>query len=248
MLSVHDLRLDLGGRTVLDGIALNASAGEIVALVGPNGCGKTSLLRCLLGRLAFDGIATWDGRAVRTWRPSELARRVAHLPQSPRWDGGASVIETLRLGRVPHLGAFGLERPTDAAAVERVVERLALTDLLGRPMGELSGGQRQRVLIGRALVQEPAAVLLDEPDTYLDLSRRAELASLIRTLAADGLLVLMASHDLAFAAGVAHRVGLMTDGRLTVGEPTAVLTAEALSEAFGLPVVVRHDPFHVAPA
>ena len=248
LLRVRDLHVALGGREVLRGVSLDAGAGEVVAVVGANGCGKTTLLRALLGRVGAAGEVRWDGRLLAGWPAGALARRVAYLPQTPRWADGQTAGEALRLGRVPHLGAFGVERPADAAAVRRVAGRLDLGGLLDRPMDRLSGGQRQRVLVGRALVQEPAAVLLDEPDTHLDLARQAELAGLLRALAGDGLLVVVASHDLHLAASAADRVGLIRRGTLAAGSPAEVLTAANLSDAFGVPVTVRHDPFHAAPA
>ena len=244
LLSINGLRASYGSREVLKGVSLTLAAGEIVALIGPNGSGKTTLLKAALGQLPFAGTAAWDGRGVRQWPPRELARRVAYLPQSPTVEPGRRVDEVLRLGRSPYLGAFGVESRRDGEVVDAVAERLGLTDLLDRPIDALSGGQRQRVFLGRCLAQEPAAVLLDEPDTYLDLRHQADLAAMLRRLAdAEGLGVLMASHDLNLAASVADRLVLLHNGTVAAtGRPDAVLTPAVLEPAYGVRVGLAHTP------
>ena len=245
LLKIADLTAAYGDRPVLRGVSLALRAGEVVALIGPNGCGKTTLLRAALGQLPVGGSVAWSKtsgelRQVRSWRPRDLARRVAYLPQSPTLDPTRTVLDELRLGRSPHLGPFGVESPADARAVARVADDLGLTDLLDRPVDALSGGQRQRVYLGRCLAQEPAALLLDEPDTYLDLRRQADLTALLRRLAdRDGLGVLMASHDLNLAASVADRLVLLSEGVVAAeGRPADVLTADRLSAAYGVAVAV----------
>src|SRR5262249_29813120 len=149
------------------------------------------------------------------WTRRELARRVAYLPQSPVADAGQTVIDTLRLGRSPYWSAFGIESPRDEQVVRSVSARLGLDDLLSRPLDELSGGQRQRVFVGRCLVQEPAAMLLDEPSTFLDLRHQVELCQLLRQLAKEQSIgVLMASHDLNLAAAYANRVVVLSEGTI----------------------------------
>ena len=245
LLRIADLTAAYGDRPALRGVSLTLRAGEVVALVGPNGCGKTTLLRAALGAVRAGGSVEWatesgGWRGVRSWRPRGLARRVAYLPQSPTLDATRTAGDELRLGRSPHLGAFGVESPADAAVVARVAADLELTDLLGRPVDALSGGQRQRVYLGRCLAQQPAALLLDEPDTYLDLRRQADLAATLRRLAdGQGLGVLMASHDLNLAASLADRLILLSDGVVRAeGRPRDVLTAERLSDAYGVGVAV----------
>lgn len=238
LLSIENLHASYGREKVLKGIEVRLCPGEIVALIGPNGCGKTTLLKAALGQLPFTGTAEWDGRDVRQWPPRELARRVAYLPQAPTVEPGRRVDEVLRLGRSPYLGAFGVESKRDGEVVQRVADRLGLTDLLARPIDALSGGQRQRVFLGRCLAQEPAAVLLDEPDTYLDLKHQSDLAAMLRRLAdAEGLGVLMASHDLNLAASVADRLILLGGGRVAAeGPPADVLTPAVLEPIYGVRV------------
>ena len=239
LLDAIDVRFAYGDNPVLRGVTLSLGAGEVVALLGPNGSGKSTLLRALLGQSPLEGGAVrWDGQPVEAWPRRELARRVAYLPQSPTAQDEHRVIDVLRLGRAPYWGAFGLESARDAEVVREVARTLDLTDLLGRPMDELSGGQRQRVFVGRCLAQEPAALLLDEPTTFLDLRHQVELLRLLRRLAKDrSVAVLMASHDLNLAAALSDRVLLLENGTVAAhGPPESVLQPDVLSRVYGLPM------------
>ncbi|QOV89465.1 ABC transporter ATP-binding protein [Humisphaera borealis] len=220
-------------------LSLSLAAGEIVALLGPNGSGKSTLLRCLLGQLATTtGSITWDGKPLPQWQPRALARTAAYLPQTPLWDATQTVRDALSLGRSPYWGAFGLESPRDAEVVERSAADLELTELLGRRMSALSGGQRQRVFLGRCLVQEPRAMLLDEPNTFLDLKHQVELARLLRRWARErGIGVLLASHDLNLAGMFADRLVLLADGRVAAeGTVSQVLQPTLLERVYGVPM------------
>ena len=239
LLEAHNLQFSYGDRPVLRGVSVRLAAGEVVALIGPNGSGKSTLLRVLLGQLcAAAGEVLWDGRNVRAWPRRELARRVAYLPQSPTAEPEQTVLDVLRNGRAPYWGAFGVESARDVAVVDQVARQLGLHDFLRRPIGELSGGQRQSVFVGRCLVQEPAALLLDEPNTFLDLRHQVELVRLLKNLAkARGLGILMASHDLNLAAMVAHRLVLLDEGVVAMeGGPFAVLEPSLVSRVYGIPM------------
>jgi len=237
ILSAHNLHFAYGDRAVLHGVDISLHRGEVVALIGPNGSGKSTLLRALLGHVAAKGDVSWDGQPLRQLSARALAKRVAYLPQTPTYDTDHTVGDVLRLGRSPYLGAFGLESTDDAEIVESVAHRLNLNDLLHRPVDELSGGQRQRVFVGRCLVQQPQALLLDEPNTFLDLKHQAALVSLVRSLAKDGLAVLIASHDLNLAAAVADRLVLLHNGQVAAsGTVDEVLSPAILSDVFQTPL------------
>jgi iron complex transport system ATP-binding protein len=218
-------------------VSVSLRTGETVALLGPNGSGKSTLLRVLLGQLAADaGNVRWEGRDVAAWPHRALARRVAYLPQSPTAEPDHTVLDVLRLGRAPYWGAFGLESPRDAQVVADVAAALDLSDLLGRPMDRLSGGQRQRVFLGRCLAQEPAALLLDEPTTFLDLRHQVELLRRLKRLAREESVgVLMASHDLNLAAAMSDRLVLLDGGAVAAeGPPREVLREDVLSRVYGV--------------
>ena len=226
-------------KPVLRDVSLTLAPGEVVALLGPNGSGKSTLLKALLGHVrASSGSIQWDARELRKWRRRDFARRVAYLPQSPAHDADHRVADVLRLGRTPYWGAFGIESPRDVAVVERVAQQLDIQDLMTRRMDELSGGQRQRVFVGRCLAQEPAAMLLDEPNTFLDLRYQVELFALLRSLAKDQSIgVLVASHDLNLAAAHASRLMLLDEGTVAaLGDAHAVLDPELLSRVYGVRV------------
>jgi iron complex transport system ATP-binding protein len=235
VLTATDLSFSYGRRPVLSGVSLSLGKGELVTLLGPNGSGKSTLLRVLLHHLRpSDGAVDWFGRDVRRWKPREFARRVAYLPQSPTAGPADTVLDTIRLGRSPHLSTLGLESADDMRVVRETADLLALGDLLGEPLSHLSGGQRQRVFLARALAQRPEALLLDEPTTYLDLRHQLDLLRLLRRLATEtGLAVLMSGHDLNLAGAFSDRVLLLADGRAAGwGPPAEVLTPELLSTVY----------------
>lgn len=239
LLSASNLSFRYTDKPVVRDVNVSLSAGEIVALLGPNGSGKTTLIRLLLGHLhASAGSIQWDNRDLGHWPRRDLAKRVAYLPQSPTIDPDQRVIDVLRLGRAPYLQAFGIESTRDVEVVEQVIQQLGLSDIVNRPMSDLSGGQRQRIFVGRCLVQQPAALLLDEPSTFLDLKAQIELSNLLKNLAKEQqIAVLMASHDLNLAGGLADRVMLLKEGSLIrEGSAAEVLDSALLQDVYGVPM------------
>lgn len=233
----------LGKRAVLEGVGLSLAAGRIVSIVGPNGGGKTTLLRALLGHVPASGEINWLGRKLATFSRRELATVAAYLPQAPTFEPGDRVIDVLRLGRLAHAGWLGLDVDADDAVVDAVATDLGMKDLLARDVSTLSGGQRQRVFLGRALAQGPRTLLLDEPATYLDLRHQVELYTLLRRLADErGLAVLMASHDLNMTATHADEAIVLKEGRVIAqGDVRTTLTESTLGQAFDLRVRVVQD-------
>jgi iron complex transport system ATP-binding protein len=238
VIEVRDLKKSYGAFEALRGISFTVEAGEAVALLGPNGAGKSTLLRVLLGHLRASGEVRWDGRDVQAWSRRAFARRVAYLPQSPTADPEQRVADVLRTGRAPYWGAFGIESARDIEVVNLIAHQLALTGLLPRPMAELSGGQRQLVFLARCLVQEPAALLLDEPNAFLDLRHQVELGQLLKRLAGDSqIAVLMASHDLNLAGALADRMILLDSGSVAAeGTADQVLDPAIVAKVYGLPM------------
>jgi iron complex transport system ATP-binding protein len=163
---------------------------------------------------------------------------VAYLPQNPNWEGAQTVADALRLGRAPYWGALGLESVDDERVVVEVARTMELSELLERRMDQLSGGQRQRVLIGRCLVQEPKVMVLDEPDTFLDLQHQMSMMRMLKGLAGGkGMGILMASHDLNLAAMFADRVIILCAGKVVVdGAPGEVMTTEMLDAVYQTPM------------
>jgi iron complex transport system ATP-binding protein len=238
LLAANNLHFSYGVRPVLQGVCVTLEAGEVVALLGPNGSGKSTLFRALLGQIRGEGQIEWEGRSLPSWGKRDLARRVAYLPQSPVYEAEQTVGDTLRLGRAPYWGAFGVESDRDLAAATEVAGLMSLSDLLDRRMDELSGGQRQRALVGRCLAQEPVALLLDEPTTFLDLRHQVELSRLLQKLAREkGMGVLMASHDLNLAAAYADRLVLLHEGAVVAdGKAEKVMEPALLEKVYGVPM------------
>lgn len=238
LLQARGLNLSYGDRPALRGVDVTLSSGEIVALLGPNGSGKSSLIQSLFGHLVAEGEINWFGKRLKDWTPRRLAQKVAYLPQISGYQPGQTVLDTLNLGRSPYWAGFGLESSRDAEVVGRVTLQLELADIVRRPMDELSGGQRQRVFVGRCLAQEPVAMLLDEPNTYLDLKHQVELCQLLRKLSrTQSIGILMASHDLNLAASFSDRVMVLEDGRVVASGGVDVLNPKLLSEVYGLPLM-----------
>ncbi len=236
LLQTSGLSFSYGANQVLRDIRIHLYAGEVVALLGPNGSGKSTLIKSLIGFLRATGEISWNDKPLNKWSRRELAQQVAYLAQSPLHEPGQTVREALQLGRAPYWHLFGIESMRDAEVVAEVSHRLGLEEILDRPMERISGGQRQMVFVGRALVQEPKAVLLDEPNTFLDLKHQVELMSLLRQLAQEkNVGVLMASHDLNLAAASSDELVLLDRGAVVAdGKPTEVLNPATLVRVYGV--------------
>jgi iron complex transport system ATP-binding protein len=243
-LAVNGLTVQLGGRAVVEDLALGVAPGEWTALIGPNGAGKTTTLRAIAGLVGYRGTVRLGGKDAESMCGRERARRVAVVPQIPVTPPDMTVADYVLLGRTPHISYFGQESRADRHAAQRAIDRLDLVTFTARAMGSLSGGERQRVVLARALAQEADVVLLDEPTSALDLARQQQVLDLVDCLCRqDGLAVLSAMHDLTSAALYCDQVVLMSHGRAVAsGPPREVLTEAKLGSHFGVAVrVVEHN-------
>ncbi len=225
------------------GVSLSLTPGRLLAVVGPNGAGKTTLLRLLTGSLApQQGEVLLDDCPLGELGDRARARALAVVPQFESSPFPVTVREMVGMGRYAHLGPWERAGAHDRAVVERALERCAVAEFTDRQLGELSGGELQRARIARALVQEAPILLLDEPTAGLDLRYRMELFHLLRELRADGLAVLVITHDLNLAARFADRLLLLDRGRATArGAPEEVLSREALEAVYEWPLrLVAH--------
>ena len=244
-LRAEGLTLAYGDRVVAEGLDLDVVEGRVTAVVGPNGCGKSTVVRAL-GRLLRPaaGRVVLDGRRIDRLPTREVARRVGVLPQSPAAPPGLTVRDLVGRGRHPHLSWWRPWSDEDAAAVAEALAEVGLADAADRPVDELSGGQRQRAWIAMVLAQRTDLLLLDEPTTYLDLAHQVEVLDLVDRLHADGgRTVVMVLHDLNLAARYAHHLVVVRDGRVhAAGPPAEVLTAATVREVFGLDATILADP------
>ena len=224
-------------------MTLGVERGSLVGVLGPNGSGKTTLLRTLSGTLVpQSGRVTLDGVDIGRMSRPAIARRMAVVPQETHLAFDYSVLEIVLMGRYPHLRPFELEGPGDLALAREALAATGTLPLERRPYATLSGGEKQRVIIASALAQAPAIMLLDEPTASLDPGYQIEIAALLRSLnAARGITMIVATHDLNFAASICRHLVLLRGGRVLASGPTpAVLTAARIAELYGVEADVRH--------
>ena len=233
-----------GDRPAVRQISLSVGPGQLLAVVGPNGAGKTTLLKLLSGSLIpQEGEVRLDGRRLGDLGDRERARALAVVPQSESSPFPVTVREMVEMGRYAHLGAWERAGIRDHAVVDRALERCAVTRLADRKIGELSGGEHQRARIARALAQEAPILLLDEPTGGLDLRYRMELFHLLQELRADGLAVMVITHDLNLAARFADHLLLLDRGRRHArGAPDEVLSRETLEGVYEWPLRIVPHP------
>ena len=235
ILSVTGVHVTLSGRHVLQGVNLFLRPGEFVGLIGPNGAGKTTLLRSVLGLIPVRA-GTISVAGATTASKRRKAGVVGYVPQKHQfaWDFPISVRDAVLNGRAATQGWLRRKKVSDYEAAARAIERVRLTDLADRPIGELSGGQRQRVLVARALAIDPRILLLDEPFTGMDVPSSEQLLELFGDLAADGLCVLMSTHDLPQARYSCQRLILLNRTVIAEGRPGDLATPEPWMETFGV--------------
>lgn len=236
------LRFDLqgvgmhyGAAQVLAGITLTFAEPQMVALTGPNGAGKSTLLGIMAGlRTGFSGSCLLNGVECAAWKRREYARLVAFVPQSLKLDFPFTAEQVVLMGRTPYAGGL-FESPGDWEAVRRAMDLTDTEEFRDRDFRSLSGGERQRVVLASALAQEPKALLLDEPTTFLDLQHQITIYALLRKLSREGLLVIAVTHDLNLAAAYSDRVIALRKGRMEAdAAPCEALTVERIRQVFGV--------------
>ena len=250
MLRIEGLSVSYGSRQVLKEVSLEVHAGEILALIGPNGAGKSTLVRAVSGVIPVTGgMIRTNGTDLLALSPLERARRLAVVPQAVSLPPAFTAWETVLLGRTPYLNFLGQVSGSDEEIARAALAKVDALDLAERRVGELSGGEQQRVLLARALAQSTPILLMDEPTAHLDLQHQVAIMELIRQLAKqENLAILAALHDLNLAASYADRISLLVEGKIQAsGRPAQVLTPEIISAAYHLPVSVISHPFTDTP-
>ncbi|HST40753.1 MAG TPA: ABC transporter ATP-binding protein [Conexibacter sp.] len=229
-----------GGALIVDGVTLEVPVGATLGLLGPNGSGKSSLLRLLAGlRRPSGGAVLLDGAELGGLRRREVARRVAVVAQQAGTEVDLTVEQVVRLGRIPHRGAWSGDAAADDRAVERALLDTDLVALRARRWHALSGGEQQRAQIARALAQEPRELLLDEPTNHLDVRHQLDLLALVRRLPLTSVVAL---HDLNLAAIFCDRLVVLTGGRVAaLGTPAEVLTPQLIADVYEVDAEVTPD-------
>lgn len=224
----------------LDGVSFTLSPGEMIAVGGPNGSGKSTLLRALLGLVPLAaGSVTLDGTPLMNWSRRAIATTIAALPQREEPAFPLTVYDAVLLGRWAHLGPVAPVGRADEIAINEAMARCDIAGLGGRGIETLSGGEWQRVRVARSLAASPRFLLLDEPTSALDVGHEMSLFELLRSLASEGLGVLVITHQLNLMARFADRMTLLGHGcTMAAGSPREVLRAELLTTLFGWPVAI----------
>jgi iron complex transport system ATP-binding protein len=253
MIRASNISVRLSGKQVLHGISFEAPAGQLTAIVGPNGCGKTTTMRAIAGETHYEGNVSINGHDIARLKPWELALKRAVLPQATVISFPFTVREIVRMG----LAVGGADRPDEVERIARdALEAVDLAGFSGRFYQELSGGEQQRVQLARALCQiwdplengEPAFLLLDEPVSSLDIRHQLTIMKLARDFCSRGGGVVAIMHDLNLTAMFADQMVMMRSGRVeAAGSPKDVMTDEVMESVFGCPMRVNTTPSGTVP-
>jgi len=249
-LEIEALRFAYDGPSVLDGVNLRIQRGELVGVIGPNGCGKTTLLRLISGTLEPGaGAIRLFGQHLDDLPRRRRAGLVSVVPQEARVVFDFTVREIVLMGRAPHLGLLGIEGEEDRHIAEEALRATDMAQLGDARLAELSGGEKQRVLLARALAQEAPLMLLDEPTAFLDIRHRLDLYRLVDRLRAErSLTVVLVSHDIHLAARFCPRLVMLHQGKVAAdGPPAEVITQENLRRVYNADVRILTDPVSGAP-
>ena len=234
IIKAQNISVSINEKEIVHGISLDIPEGKVTAIIGPNGCGKSTTLKALSRILPYKGSVTFKGQEMSTLSQREFAKCLAILTQSPQAPSDLTVNDLVEMGRFPHRGFLGRAGKDDKEHVEWALEQTGVKEMRYRLLNTLSGGERQRAWIAMALAQRPEVLLLDEPTTYLDICHQLEIMQLIGRLNQElGLTVVMVVHDLNHAIMYADHVVVVKSGQLvTSGAPREIITAELLADVF----------------
>ncbi|AUN02326.1 ABC transporter ATP-binding protein [Clostridium botulinum] len=236
-ITTTNLAIAYEDKLIVDGLNMNIPKGKITTIIGPNGCGKSTVLKTV-GRILKpkEGLVYLNGDDIRNLSTKEVAQKMAILPQSPQAQGGLTVGELVSYGRFPHKKGFGKLSPEDKKVIEWALEITKLTELEVTMVDNLSGGQRQRVWIAMVLAQQTDLILLDEPTTYLDMAYQLEVLELLYNLNREqSCTIVMVLHDLNLAARFAdYMIAIRSGSIISHGTPEEIMTKKVLKDTFNI--------------
>ncbi len=245
LLKIKKIGFRYNNKWILRNIGFDAQQGELIAIIGPNGSGKSTLLKLIDGLLVPDeGEILLKNRPLESYSRMDLAKEVAMVAQENHFQFPFTTMEVVLMGRFPHLGRFQFEGKKDMEVACQALKSTHCFNLKERFIHELSGGEKQRVLLARALAQEPVAILLDEPTSFLDLRFKKEIFDLISLLTKKkALTVIIVSHDIDLVAQYCDRIIMLKHGSVhSSGKLDEVITAANIEDVYGCPVVVDKNP------
>lgn len=243
MIQVQDLHFEYKKHKVLKGIDFDLHKGEVISLLGPNGCGKSTLIRLVLKLLDAEDKIKIQGRSLQEYSHKEIASHIAYIPQYHNVPFNYSVLEMVVMGRISKLGFFASPSKKDYEIASLALERVGISELKERPFGQLSGGQKQLVLLARAIAQEVNVFIMDEPVNGLDYGNQIRLLELINSLAGEGYTFLKTTHYPDHALLVSSRVVVMHEGKIIAnGTPEEVIHSEMIENVYGIKAeIITHD-------
>ena len=240
MIRVSKLSFAYGSRQVLRDVTFSVGKGDFLAVLGPNGVGKSTLFRCILGILkGYSGLITVNGRDIREMSRREMAGCMSYIPQNHGTAFAYSVLDTVLMGTTHEVGTFSSPKASHVRFAKEALEQSGIADLAERKFTQLSGGEQQLVMIARALSQQAKILMMDEPTASLDYGNREKILTLLKNLTCSGYTVVLSTHDPQHALSYSSSVLAMHEGTVEAfGNTADVLTADLLRKLYGIPAVI----------
>lgn len=245
MLDIRDLRISFGDFEVLHGINLKLPKGKLIGLIGPNGCGKSTMMKCISKiNKGWTGSISIDGKDISGMRPIDIARCVANVPAEPGPTYGMNVTDLVMMGRYPFVNKVWWESADDEKAVREALKYFGLDHYRRKQLSLLSSGEKQRALIAKAYVQEPKVMLVDEPTSHLDMKYKLDVMKYLKTMAeGSDMTVLVAEHDISLMARYCDLCVIMKKGSIVgYGNPKEIVTPQLMRDVYEVEAVVGTDP------
>ena len=243
ILNVENLKISFDDIEILHGITYSMPKGKLIGLIGPNGCGKSTMMKCISKmHTKWTGKIAVDGEDIASMRPADVAKIVANVPAEMTQMYGISVMDMVMLGRYPFVNKVWWESEEDEKTVRNALKTFGLDQYRRKQVSLLSSGEKQRVLIAKAYVQEPKIMLVDEPTSHLDMKYKLEVMEYLRDLAHNGISILVAEHDISLMARYCDICIIMKKGRIVaIGDPKKIITEDLILDVYGVDSCVGTD-------